>query len=121
MEAFLGLGGDRDGYDITAVLLDEEIVLGQLMLNPIRVGAREVSLIDGNDDGDTGCLGVVNRFQGLGHNAVVGGDHQDSDVGNGGSPSSQGREGLMAGGVDEGYLLSVNLHLRGANMLGGGP
>ena len=40
------------------------------------------------------------------HHAVVGGDHQDDDVGGVGSPGPHGGEGSVTGRVQEGDLLT---------------
>ena len=57
-----------------------------------------IHLVDGHDDGDLGGLGVVDGLHGLGHDAVVGGHHQDGDIGDHGAPGPHGGEGLVAGG-----------------------
>ena len=49
----------------------------------------------------TGGLRVVERLDGLRHDAVVGRDHQDGDVGDLGAAGAHGGEGLVAGRVDE--------------------
>ena len=49
-------------------------------------------------------LGVVDGLDGLRHDAVVGGDDQNDDVGHLGTAGTHGREGLVAGRVDEGDL-----------------
>ena len=63
-------------------------------------------------------LGVIDRLDGLRHDAVVGGDHQDDDVGDLGAAGAHGGEGGVAGRVDEGDLLAVVLDLIGADVLG---
>ena len=68
--------------------------------------------------GTFGGLGVVDRLDRLGHDAVVGGDDEDDDVGDAGPPRPHGGEGLVAGSVDEGQQLAVPLHLVGADVLG---
>ena len=56
--------------------------------------------------GTLGGLGVVDRLDRLGHDAVVGRHHQDDDVGDLGAARAHGREGLVAGGVEEGDRLA---------------
>ena len=72
------------------------------LLDPVRIGLGLVDLVDGHDDGDAGGLGVVDGFLGLGHDAVVGGDDQDDDVGELGPAGPELGEGLVARRVDEG-------------------
>ena len=55
----------------------------------------------------------------LRHDAVVGRDHQNHDVGHIGAARPHRREGGVAGGVQEGDLLAVfQTHLIGADVLG---
>ena len=87
-------------------------------MHPVRVGVVAVDLVDGDDDRHLGRLGVVDRLDGLGHDAVVGGDDQHDDVGGLGAAGPHGGERLVAGGVDEGDRLAVLLDLVGADVLG---
>jgi hypothetical protein len=61
---------------------------------------------------------VVDRFDRLGHDAVVGRDHQDDDVGDLGAARAHGREGLVTRGVEERDGLAVPGDLVGADVLG---
>ena len=47
----------------------------------VQVGLGEVDLVDRDDDRHLGRLGVVDGLDGLGHDAVDRGDHQDDDIG----------------------------------------
>ncbi len=111
-------GGDLDHDRVAAPGLGDQLALGQLAHDLLRVGALAVDLVDGHDDGDLGRLGVVEGLQGLGHDAVVGRDDQDDDVGGLGAPGPHGGERLVAGGVDEGDQATVLLDLVGADVLG---
>lgn len=61
---------------------------------------------------------MVDRFDRLRHHAVVGCDDQDRNVGRLRTTGTHCREGGVAGRIDEGDLLTVLLHLIGADMLG---
>ena len=61
---------------------------------------------------------MIDRLDGLRHDAVVGGDHQDDDIGDLGAAGAHGGEGGVAGGVDERDLVAVLLDLVGADVLG---
>src|SRR5690606_31546629 len=61
--------------------LGDQVVFGQLLHHAAGIGVLAVDLVDRHHDGHVGRLGVVERFDGLGHDAVVGGHHQDDDVG----------------------------------------
>ena len=81
------------------------------------VGARLIHLVDGDDDGDVGGAGVVDGLDGLRHDAVIGRDDQDDDVGDGGAAGPHRGEGGVPGGIDEGDLLAVYFLLVGADIL----
>ena len=66
---------------VAAVLLGDQPVLGELLAHLGRVGAFLVDLVDRDHDRHVGRLGVVERLDRLRHDAVVGRDHQDRDVG----------------------------------------
>ena len=61
---------------------------------------------------------MVDGLDGLWHDAVVGGDDQDRDVGGLRAAGAHGREGLVAGSVQEGDLAPAVVHLVGADVLG---
>ena len=61
---------------------------------------------------------MVDGFQGLRHDAVVGRHHQDDDVGDLGAAGTHAGEGFVAGRVDEDDLAALHLHLVGADVLG---
>ena len=56
-------------------------MFAEFALHAVRIGIRFVHLVDGHDDRHPGRLGVVDRLHGLGHDAVIGGNHQHDDVG----------------------------------------
>ncbi len=68
--------------------------------------------------GHVGGLGVVDGLDGLGHDAVVGGHHQDHDVRHLGATGAHRGEGLVARRVDERDRLALPLDLVGADVLG---
>jgi hypothetical protein len=61
---------------------------------------------------------VIDRLDRRRHNAIVGGDHKDHDIGRLGSARTHGGEGFVARRIDERNLLAVLFNLIGANMLG---
>ena len=67
----------------------------------------QVDLVQGHDDRHAGGLGVGDGLDGLGHHAVVGRHHQDHDIGHVRPAGPHGREGLVAGRVQEGDRLVV--------------
>ena len=116
--ALSGAGGNVDRYDVAAPVLHQQLVLTELTLDPLRVCAGQVHLVDGDHDGNLSCLGVVYGLYGLGHYAVVGSHHQHRYVGDTGSAGANGGEGGMAWGVQEGDGAASGLHLVGPHVLG---
>ena len=102
VDAVAGEGRDLGEDRVAAPLLGDEVVLGELLHDAFGVGALAVDLVDGDDDRHLGRLGVVERLDGLGHDAVVGRHDQDHDVGRLGAAGPHGGERLVARGVDEG-------------------
>src|SRR5271169_4806728 len=107
---------------VSAELLGDKPVLGELGPHPLRVGALLVDLVDRHHDRHAGRLRVVQRLGGLRLHAVVGRHHQHHEVGGLGAAGAHGGERLVARGVDEGDLplVTVDLggHLVGADVLG---
>src|SRR4051794_38765012 len=116
------LGGDVDEHRVAAVLLGHEVVLGELLADLGGVGPLLVHLVDRDDDRDACRLGVVERLDGLRHDAVVGGHDEDGDVGHLRAAGTHGGERLVARGVDEGDravdALVLVVDLVGTDVLG---
>ena len=106
-------------------LFGNEAAIGELLLDAIGVGFGLVDLVDGHDDGNVGGLGVVDGLEGLRHDAVVGGDHDDDDVGDLGAAGSHAGKGFVARRIEEDDLAAGGrraflgeLHLVSADVLG---
>lgn len=117
------LGGDVHEHDVAAVLFRDQAVLGELGADLLRVRRVLIDLVDRDDDRNAGCLSVVDSLNRLGHDAVIGSDHEDRDVGDLGTTGTHGREGLVTGGIDKGdraggAVLSLDRDLVGADVLG---
>ena len=61
---------------------------------------------------------MADRLEGLGHDPVVGRDHDDRDVGHLGAAGAHRRERLMARRIEEDDALAVVGDLAGADVLG---
>lgn len=61
---------------------------------------------------------MVDGLDGLRHDAVIGGDHEHDHVGDLGTAGAHGGKGLMARGVDERDLTTVDRNLGGTDVLG---
>ena len=102
----------------TAPRLHEVVHLRELLLDVVRVGVGFVDLVDGEDHRYAGGLRVVDRLDGLRHDAVVGRDDDDGDVRDSGAARTHGRKGFVARGVEERDLLSVQHYAVSSDVLG---
>ena len=118
VEAKAGLGGDFNVERFAADGFDEHFVLQQPGADLLRIGIVLVDLVDGDDDRHARRLGMIDRFNRLRHDGIVGGHHQNGDVGRLRAAGTHGGEGGVARRVDEGDLVAVALDLVGADMLG---
>src|SRR3954463_15753791 len=100
-----------DEHGLAAVLLGHQAVLGELLADLGGVGPLLVDLVDRDHDRHLGGLGVVERLDRLRHDAVVGRDDQDDDVGDLRATGTHRGERLVTRGVDEGDRPLVALEL----------
>ena len=119
VEIELLLGRDLDFERVAAETFDLDFVLQQFGAHALRLGVGLVDLVDRHDQRHMRRLGVVDRLDGLRHDAVVGRDDQHDDIRDLGAAGAHRREGGVAGRVDEGDLGAVGRgHLIGADVLG---
>ena len=107
VDALFGERRDVHKNGVAAPLLTNEPFVLQLLADFHRVGVRVVGFVDGDDDRGLGCLRVAQGFQGLRHDAVVGSDHQNHDVGHVGAAGAHRAEGRMARRIEERDLLQL--------------
>ena len=82
------------------------------------LAVRLIDLVDGYNDGYIGSLGMVDGFNGLGHDAVVRSHNQYGNISDLSAAGTHGGECLMSGGIQEGDGLAVDAYLIGADVLG---
>ena len=93
-------------------------MLQQVRAHTVGIGLRFVDFVDRNDDRHAGGLGVVQRFDGLRHHAVVGRDDQNDDVRHLGAALAHRSEGFVARRIDERDLVARGRqHLISADVL----
>ena len=86
---------------------DDDLVLQQLGAHAVRIGLRLVDLVDRDDDRHAGRLGVIDGFDRLRHDAVVGRDDEHDDVRHLGAAGAHGGERFVARRIDERHLVAV--------------
>ena len=74
-------------------------------MRAVEVGIGLIDLVYGDDERDTGFTDLRKRFESLRLHAIVCGDHEDCDVGDVGSSSSNSGKGRVTWRVDEGDAL----------------
>ena len=121
IKTLMGGRRHRHGHHIAAVVLDHHLMLRELLPQTVRVGARQVNLVHGDQERGLGSPEVRNRFHGLGLYTVVGSHDQDRQVGNGRAARAQRRERLVTRRVEERDRPAVVLDLIGADVLGDAP
>ena len=112
------LGRNRHEGRIATVLFGNDAFGDQFLLDTVRIGIRLVHLVDRHDQRHPGRLGMVDRFLGLRHHAVVRRHHQDDDVGRLGATGTHRRESLVTRGVEEGEHATVGFDVVGTDVLG---
>ena len=118
LETVAGLGRDFEFEGVAAHRFDHDRMLQQLGADPLRIGVGLVDLVDGDDQRNVGGLGVRDGLDRLRHDAVIGRHHQHHDIRHLGAAGAHGREGGVAGRIDEGDLAAERRgHLIGADML----
>ena len=109
---------DLDEGDVAAPFLRHDLDVGKLLLDTVGVRGFQVDLVDGDHHRHLGRLDVRHGLPRCRHHAVVGGHDQHGDVGRLRAPRPHGREGLVAGGVEERDLAALGVDLVGADVLG---
>ena len=112
------LGGDVLRLVFAAPFFHQVVHGGKFFFNLVGVGVGLIYLVDSEDDRHVGGGSVVDSFHGLGHDAVVGGHDDDTDVGDLGAAGTHGGERFVARGVEEGDVTAVaEAHRVGADVL----
>ena len=74
----------------------------KLLANTIGICIGQIHFVDGHNQGHTSSFGMIDRFAGLGHHAIVGGDHKNHDVSHFSAARTNGSEGFVARSIEEG-------------------
>ena len=73
----------------------------KLAVNLVDVHPDNVHLVEGHHNGHLGGFGVVDRLNGLRHDAVISGDHQHHDIGHLCPAGAHGSEGFVTRRIQE--------------------
>ena len=112
-------GGHRNGHGFAAPIFRSQILVLQLLLDAVDIGARQVNLVDGHHDFHVRSgLGVIDGLDRLRHEPVVRGHDQDNNVRHRGSARAHGRKSGVARRIEESDGLPFVFHPVGADVLG---
>ena len=117
IDAQILLSRDVNKHVLSAPLLRNYSILGELLADAGRICAWLINLVDSNYDWNTCSLCVVNRLNGLRHNAVVCSNNQNDNVGDLCTTSTHCGKGLVTWGINEGDLTAINGDLRSTDCL----
>ena len=95
--------------DIAAPLLGNQLILGKTGHNIVRICRGLIHLVDGYDDLNARGLCVVDRLYRLRHDAVVGCNDQDRNIGCLRTSCTHGGERLVTGRVEEGNIFAIDV------------
>ena len=113
---------ERRHFDVLHVarhFLDDDFILQQRLTHLLRIGFGLVRFRDRDDHRHACGLGMVDRFDRLRLDAVIGGNNQHNNVGDVRATLAHVEERFVARRVEERDLLAcLHLHLIGADMLG---
>ena len=110
-------GGYIDELHVAAPFVGNDFVLRQLLADAVGVGGIFINFVHSHHHRHTGGFGVGNRFHGLRHHAVVGGHHQNHDVGGLRAACTHGGKRFVARRVQERYHAFGRFHMVCANVL----
>ena len=111
-------GRNRTNDRFAAPILWRETVFLELFFHPVDICSRKIDLVKCDHDFDVRRgLGVIDRFDRLRHDAVVGRDNEYHNVGHIGATRAHRGEGGVTWRVDEGNFRSVVINAIGADVL----
>ena len=118
IDALAGTRRDIDENVLAAPGLGNDLVLGQLVADAFGIRVCLVDLVDGHDDRHACGARMLDRLDGLRHDAVIGRHDQDHHIGGLGAAGAHRGECRMARRIQEGDHALGSLHPIGADVLG---
>ena len=112
-------GTDFLALVLTAPLLNQQIHVGQVFPDLVRICAGLVYLVDGKHHGHSCRLGMGDGLFGGRHHGVIRGNDDNGDIRHLGSTGTHSGESLMSRRIQESYLAAIfQSHAIGSDMLG---
>ena len=108
-----------------APIFRHQPAIGELLLDPLGHGVGLINLVDGHDDGHFRGVSVIDGFDRLRHNAVIGAHDQHNDVGSLRTAGTHAGKRFVTRRIEENNLAAVgrrllvdDSYLVSANVLG---
>ena len=101
VEIGLLLRRNIDEHGAAAPVFRHQAAIGQLLLHALGHGIGLIDLVYGNDDRNVRRFRVIDGFERLRHDAVIGGDDQHDDVGDLCSASAHAGKRFVTRRVEE--------------------
>ena len=118
VDVFAVLGADFNRRVVATPFFEEDIVVGKLLLDARDICFGFVDFVDGDDGRDMVFADIGNDFFGLRADAVIGGNDQNGDVGEGDAAFAHGGKGFVTGCIDKGDEFAALFDLIGTDRLG---
>ena len=117
VDSLSGLCRHIDEQSVATPVFGYHIELRQLSANARRVGIFPVDLIDCNDDWNTGRARMLDRFLRLWHDAIVGSNDENDDIGDLCTTGPHTGKRSMARRIEKRHRSPVRIHMVRADML----
>ena len=118
VQAFLLQGADVNKLSVSTPILWYQSQVGKLCLYTVGICLRLINLVYSHDDRYICILGVIDSFNSLGHNTVIGGNHQNNNISNLGTTSTHHGKSFVTRCIQEGNASLFCLYHVGTDVLG---
>ena len=108
---------NRNKYCTSAPIFRNQFIFRQFLFYSLNIRIRLINLVDGNNNFNSGCLGMVNGLYRLWHHAIIRCHHKNGNIGGIRTTHTHCRKCLMSRCIQEGNLLSVDGYHISTNML----
>ena len=118
LQAFLFQGTNVNKLSVSTPIFWNQSQVGKLGLYTVGICLGLVHLVYCNNDGNLGILGVIDSFDSLGHNTVIGGNHQNNNISNLGTTGTHHGKCFVTRCIQEGNASLVCFYHVGTDVLG---
>ena len=110
---------DLDILNLARHFLDDHFMLKQTAADIVGIGLWLIHFVDRNNHRHASSLCVADRFDGLRHDAIIGGHHKNNDIGDIGTASAHLAKSSVARRIEEcDRIAALSFELIATDMLG---